>query len=123
MASQSLKQDSNKSRLNSLIQRVILNVAEDDKINRPTDTPNSDHSSVCTPMQGIASIEQGFISCAESGNRSTRCVLTYDLPDQNSQIRPTWYMETKSKLKSIKFCSVDKVAYLLFIDKRTVRSK
>ena len=56
-------------------------VVEDDGIN--TDSPNSDRSSVCTPMQGFIS---GFISCAEIGNSSTTCVLTYDFPDRNSQM-------------------------------------
>ena len=44
--SRSLKQDSNRRRLKRIIQRAILDVAEDDET-RPTDTPNNDRSYVC----------------------------------------------------------------------------
>ena len=114
----SLKQDFNRRRLKCIIQRAILVIAEDDKIN--TDTPNSDRRSVCTPIQGISPIQKGFISWAESVNSSTRCMVTYEFPEQNSQI--TLEMQTKSKLKSIKFCLVDLDCLFLFINKRTMRS-
>ena len=77
-----LKQDVNGRRLKRIIQRAILDVAENDEA---TPTPNSDRSYVSTPMQGVAPIDQGV---AESGNSSTRCLLTYDFPGQNAEI--TW---------------------------------
>ncbi len=85
-----LKQDFNRRRLKRIIQRAILDVAEEDEMIRPTvtDTSNSERSSVCTPMQGIAPIEQGFVGAAASGNSTSRCMLTYDFPEQNSEI--TW---------------------------------
>ena len=75
-----LKQDVNRRPLKRIIQRAIPDVAEDVEA---MPTPNSDRSYVSTPMQGIAPVEQGF---AESGNSSTRCMLTYDFPGQNAEI-------------------------------------
>ena len=46
-----LKKDVNRRRLKRIIQRAILDVAEDDEA---TPTPNSDRSYVSTPMQRVA---------------------------------------------------------------------